>query len=238
MENIFTLYTWDGLRNLFLLLLAGYWILRLVEFLIKQVVLKNRANKQILIIFKKILLIYQPISILLILFGFLAINYLIHGFFLLLIGALGFPYLRNYISGVILKINSLLRQGISISVADTTGEINKFLPFGIIINTESGDSFVSYTTIDKFGFKINSKNDTILRQTLYLKTEKSKTEILDLLFDNLLLNFKVAPTINTMEGTEVFKLQYTLEKGIKAEDLIAFFKQYNIETSLTNNTSN
>ncbi|WFO17179.1 hypothetical protein M601_005440 [Cellulophaga baltica 4] len=128
-----------------------------------------------------------------------------------------------------------MAKGVSVTINDTTGEIKKFLPFGIVVNTEKGDCFINYTTIDTSGYTVNSKNDTVLRQTLFVKTPLSKSELLDLLFDNPLLNYKEAPVLKELEESGSLKLQYTLEKGIQAESLIAFLSAHQIETSLTNN---
>ncbi|AIY14089.1 hypothetical protein [Cellulophaga baltica] len=235
MENTFILYSWIGLRNLILFLFFGYWALKLIEFLIQRITLTKRVNKKVLAVLNKIFLLYNPISILLILLGFITINYIVHGLFLLLVSAIGYPYIRNYVGGVIYKINSILAKGVSVTINDTTGEIKKFLPFGIVVNTEKGDCFINYTTIDTSGYTVNSKNDTVLRQTLFVKTPLSKSELLDLLFDNPLLNYKEAPVLKELEESGSLKLQYTLEKGIQAESLIAFLSAHQIETSLTNN---
>ena len=203
MENSLTLDSWLGLRNLIILLFAGYWLLRLLEFLLKKIILTNRGNKKVINAINKI----------------------------------SYNYIKNYVGGVIYKIYSILEKGVSVTISDTTGEIKKFLPLGIIVNTEKGDNFISYAKIDKTGYTINSKNDTNLRQTLYLKTENSKTELLDIFFDNPIFNYREAPIVREIEGSEHYKLQYTLEKGISSENLMAFLKEHNIETSLTNNTS-
>ncbi|MBO0592461.1 hypothetical protein I2486_13725 [Cellulophaga sp. E16_2] len=234
MENTFTFYTWLGFRNLILILFFGYWALKLIAFLIQKKIVTKRVNKNVLGFLNKILLLYKPISILLILLGFLAINYIVHGIFLLLISAIGYPFIRNYVGGVLYKINSILAKGVSVTINDKTGEIKKFLPFGIVVNTEKGDSFINYTTIDESGYTVNSKHDTVLRQTLFIKTLLSKSELLDLLFDNPLLNYKEAPVLKELEGSDTLKLQFNLEKGIQAESLIAFLTTHQIETSLTN----
>ncbi|WP_158977026.1 hypothetical protein [Cellulophaga sp. L1A9] len=234
MENIFTFYTWLGLRNLILILFFGYWAIKLITFLIQKITVTQRVNKNVLAILNKVLLLYKPISILLILLGFIAINYIVHGIFLLLICAIGYPFIRNYVGGVLYKINSILARGVSVTINETTGEIKKFLPFGIVVNTEKGDSFINYTTIDESGYTVNSKHDTVLRQTLFIRTLLSKKELLDLLFDNPLLNYKETPVLKEQEGSNTLKLQYTLEKGIQAESLIAFLTANKIETSLTN----
>jgi hypothetical protein len=236
MENTLTLDSWLGLRNLIVLLIAGYWLLRLVEFLVKKIILTNRGNKKILNILNKIILLYQPISLLLVLLGFISINYVVHSIFLVFIGAISYYYIKNYVGGVLYKINSILDKGVSVTINNITGEIKKFSPFGIIVNTEKGDNFISYSKLDKSGYTINSKNDTLLRQTLYLKTPNSKADLLDMFFDNPIFNFKDAPIVSEISGSENYKLQYTLEKGISSENLIAFLKEQSIETSLTNNT--
>ena len=238
METFNNLYTWQGLLATVIFLLAIYWLLKLILFLIEQIGIKNALNKKLVGGLDKVLLVYKPVSAILILLGFISINYIIHSLLLLIVGVFAFQHIKNYINGIFLKINPLIQQGALISIDTHGGEIKKMLPFGMIINTETGERYINYSAIEKDGFAISSNENSVLRQTLYLDTEISSEDILDYLFDNPILNFKEQPTLRNSEKENILKLQYTLEVGASTEDLVAYLNQNNITTSLTNTQIN
>jgi hypothetical protein len=124
-------------------------------------------------------------------------------------------------------------MGALIKSPDLEGEIKRLLVLGLIVNTEQGEHYLNYTSLEDVGFTIKSNKGIVLRQTLYLKSELTKDAILDLLFDNPILNFEEKPSLkNGLEAGELI-LNYTLESGATKEDLISFLNAQNVETKLT-----
>ncbi|NNL09160.1 MAG: hypothetical protein HKP38_08065 [Croceitalea sp.] len=236
MEEISTYYSWDGLLRLLLLLIAVYWALKFIAFIVKRFARRNVTNKKVGLFFDKMLIVYKPVAFVILLLDFISISYITHGMLLVILGVFGYQHIRNYISGLFFKTNPLVDTGVQITTYQYGGEIKKLLPFGLILNTEEGERYVDYQTVEKHGFSVNAAKDTTLRQTVYLHTPLQQNEILDKLFDNPILDFYQIPTLKATEEPETLRMQYTLEKGAATEDLIAFLNAHEIETSLTLST--
>lgn len=232
---ISTLNTWNELWSLFILLVACYWALRLIIYLLDRFAKRNIGNKKFIIILKKTILFYNPVAVLIMILGFISINYITHTILLIIVSVFGYSYIKNYINGIFFQVNPLFREEASVKIGDFKGEIEKIMPFGITISTEEGEHYLNYAHIEKTGFTIQSDKDSVLRKTLYIKTGLTQEQVLDLLFDNPILSYNDAPTITQSEDPEKWKLQYTLEHGSSTEELIAFFKDHNIQTGLTYN---
>lgn len=235
MENIETLYTWKGLLGLLILVIGIYWTLKLIKYFGERFARKNVTNKKIIIFLNKSLLYYKPLAIAILVLGFISINYITHSIVLVFVSIFGFYYIKNFVSGIFFKANPLVNNGAFITIGDFKGEVKSLRSFGIIINAEYGERFINYTKIENLGFAINSNVNTKLRQTLYLQTKLTKDQVLNLIFDNPILDFGQKPTIKDSEIAQVYKFQYTLENGATAEDLSAFLNELQIETSVTNN---
>ncbi|HSM62453.1 MAG TPA: hypothetical protein VK833_00800 [Gillisia sp.] len=165
--------------------------------------------------------------------GFISINYITHSLLVLIIGIFGFPFIRNYLSGIIFKSNPIVSEGALIKSENLDGEINRLMILGMVVNTENGDQYVNYRNIEESGFTINSNKNRFLRQNIYLKTSLSKESILDLLFDNPILNFDEKPSLKDGLESDALILKYTLESGATTDDLTSFLNAHEIETSLT-----
>lgn len=236
MEDITTFYSWKGLLYLLLVLIVVYWALKFISFIVKSFAKRNVTNKKVALFFDKLLMIYKPVSFVILLLDFISINYITHGMLLLILGVFGYQHIRNYISGLFFKTNPLIETGVQITVNTISGEVNRLLSFGLILNTQEGERFLGYHTIEVHGFSVNAATDTTLRQTVFIHTAFEENHILDLLFDNPILNFDQVPTVKSTDTNGILRLQYTLEKGATTEDLISFLNAHSIETSLTLST--
>lgn len=237
MEDVTTFYSWKGLLYLVLLLLVIYWSLKLVAFIVKSFLKRNITNKRIGLFFDKLLILFKPIAFVLLLLDFISINYITHSILLLILGVFGYQHIRNYLSGLFFKTNPLVEIGAQITTNVMKGEIKTLLPFGFVLNTDDGEHYLGYTAVERQGFSVHTATKTSLRQTLYLRTELDKDEILNLLFDNPILDFDEVPSLKSGDTTDTLRLQYTLEKGAISEDMIAFLDAMDIETSLTPSTN-
>ncbi len=236
MEDITTFYSWKGLLYLFLVLIVLYWALKSISFVIKSFAKRNVTNKKVTLFFDKLLILYKPVAFVILLLDFISINYITHGMLLVILAVFGYQHIRNYISGLFFKTNPLVEKGVQITTDDIDGELSKLLAFGLILNTEAGERFLGYQAIERHGFSVNAATDTTLRQTVYLHTILEKDAILDLLFENPILDFEQIPIVKSTESSGIVRLQYTLENGATTEDLLAFLNAHDIETSLTLST--
>jgi hypothetical protein len=164
--------------------------------------------------------------------GFISINYITHSLLLLFIGVFGYHHIKNYLAGVILNMNNSLKKGASIVIGPLEGVVERLMLFGMSISTESGEHYINYHQIEKSGFTIKSGKDSELRKPIFLNTSLSTDDVLDILFDNPILDLKKQPTVGPGEQPGQLKLQYTLEKGSTNQDFITFLSKNQIETSI------
>tara|TARA_R100000935_G_scaffold8167_2_gene17120 strand:- start:1363 stop:2073 length:711 start_codon:yes stop_codon:yes gene_type:complete len=232
METITSFYTWKGLFYLFIFLLALYGIIKVLITLIENSARKNLASKKFIFWLRNSLFFYTPLAVIVFILGFISINYITHSILVVIISVFGFQYIKNYLSGIIFKSNPIVNKGAQIRSKNIEGEIKRLMHLGMTVNTETGEQYINYTAIEKNGFTVNSNNKSNLRQTMYLSSPYSKETILDILFDNPILNFDEKPSLK--EGIqEEFILKYTLESGATQEDLMAFLISQNIQPNLT-----
>lgn len=235
MKQEASFYSWEGLFYLVLILFTAYWLIKLVGVVTHSWMRKGRLKRQVELLFERALLLYKPLAFSVVLLAFIAINYIVHGIFILVFLVIGLPSLRNYLSGLQLKFNGLLRKGAIIETLDLSGEIAKLLPLGIVINSAKGESYVDYASLSKHQYTLVAKDDAVLRQTLLISTERSNSDVLDLLFVNPMLDFLNKPTIVNSPSDEHKRLQFTLEDGVRPEDFIAFLTEQNITVAITEN---
>lgn len=233
METLTTIYSWKGLFYLFIGLLVLYALIKIVIQIIENSAKKNLANKHFIFWLRNSLLFYTPVAFLIFVLGFISINYITHSILIALIAIFAFPYIRNYLSGIIFMSNPIVSEGALIKSDNLEGEIKRLLILGMIVNSEFGEQYINYTNLEQVGFTINSNKSSALRQTLYLKTLLAKDAVLDILFDNPILNFDEKPSLKNIGDPEHFVLKYTLESGATTQDLISFLNSKEIETSLT-----
>jgi hypothetical protein len=106
-----------------------------------------------------LLLLYQPLTVLILATIFVFINPLVHGLLLLVVVAAGFPRLRDYLSGRVILFNPLVSVGKRVRTSAATGVISRISRIGLYLQTAEGLHFVNYTTLLTQGYSlITGKN--------------------------------------------------------------------------------
>ena len=238
METIENINTWEGFLVLLILLILCYWLFKFLIYITLHFTRKNATSRKITRQLNRVLIIFKPLAVFLLLLHLISINPINHSILLVIIGVFGFKPINNYINGIILKMNPLIEIGALLETNTYQGEIKKMLPFGLVLNTEIGERFINYSKIENKGFAVKSNNKSLLRQTLYIKSQLSKEKILDFLFDNPILNNADFPSLKNTEETDVYKLQYSLENGASSQELITFLTENNSITTATYKPTN
>lgn len=224
--------TWILFLKLFAVLFVIYLLLKITLRVSQRVIKTAKLRNTFRIWLKRIKVVYKPIAVILLLISIISINYIAHGLIFLGIGIFGYTYIKNYLSGVLFKINPLTSEGARIQLDDIEGEIQKFLPLGIIIHTQNGEQFVHYSTIDKKGFLINRNIGGALRQSLFFDRNVDSGLLLDALFDCPLVDFKQSPEIRKIQNEDRYRVMLTLEQGVHTSQIIRFLEQKQIEAKL------
>lgn len=224
--------TWILFFKLFVVLLTIYLLLKLSLRVSQRVIRSAKRRNVFRIWLRRVKVVYKPVAVILLLISVVSINYIAHGLIILGIGIFGYSYIKNYLSGVLFKINPLTAEGARIKLKGVEGEIQKFLPLGIIVHTTDGEQFVQYSKIDKEGFLINRDIGGALRQSLYFDGNVDSGILLDALFDCPLVDYKQSPEIREIQNEDRYRVMLTLEKGVQTSQIIRFLERRQIQAKL------
>lgn len=227
--------SWFDFFRIIAILIAIYIFLMLVLRFLPQVFKRKSVINKSTLIINKVIEIYKPLAILIVLLSFVSINYKVHGVLFLLFLIITYSHIKRYLYGVLFKINPLVNIGSNISTGEFNGDISKFLFFGLVVNEEVGNRFINYSYIDQHGFSINQNDNVSIRRTIYIYDQDKSTPILDLLFENPNIDFKNKPIIKRVPNEKTLQLQIALETGATMESLIEYLNHHNIKSSATKN---
>lgn len=229
MESVFT---WNDLFKLVLLLVGLYGLLNLIARILIMLSKKIRTKRFLRTVSERALIFYIPLGICSLIAVYVGINFLVHGILVLVVGIIFFPQVRAYLNGILFRSNSFVRVGENILFEDYAGTIERFQAFGVILDGLDGKRFINYTHMYRSGFSVKKKHDDLHHQVLHLTLEEKKTDVLDLLFENPLVNLNHLPELKKVSEPNEYKLRFTLEKGATVEELVTFLLQYGINSTI------
>ena len=148
--------TWTDLLIFSLLLWGGYWLLTLVRKRLAEGVLFGRYQIPLTQAVTTFLLLYEPITILLLTLVFVFINPPLHGLLLLLLTIAGFGRIRDYLSGRILLATSLIVPGKQMATGDAAGMIARLGRIGVYLQTGDRLRFVNYSHLLVNGYSLST----------------------------------------------------------------------------------
>lgn len=228
-------FVWGYFIRVAFLLLLFYGLIKLLNKWASLYALSHRWNSRVKKLIQYLALYFIPFAILVLGVVFVGINPVLHTIFLVVVVALGYRHIQHYFNGILFRTNPLVDVGAHIIVDAYAGVIESFLSFGVILHTTDGERFVHYNKLEKNGFSITHKEDGALRQTIYILSDIERTQVLDLLFENPMVDFSKKPTIQRTNDLSYQELQLTLEKGVTVEDIILFLAHHDITSSLNKN---
>jgi len=147
-------FGWTDLLLTAVLLFVGYLVLQFVHQRVKRKPILGQFTKPVEESLSAILLLYEPISILLLGIILLFINPLLHGILLLLIITTGFSRLRDYFSGRVLLFKPLVKEGKRMKTGKFTGVITQINRLGLYLQTSEGLHFVNYSSLLTEGYSL------------------------------------------------------------------------------------
>ena len=143
--------TWTNWFLALALLVIIYLLLLLAASLLKTY-LNNDFGRTIGKILDTILVLYEPLSIIILLVAFILINPYFHGLMAGILILLAFYPIRNYLSGRILRLTSTLDKGQRIKVNDSEGVIQELGRLRLNLQTSEGTKYVNFNTLLTEGF--------------------------------------------------------------------------------------
>jgi len=133
------------------LLVIIYLLLNLASSLLKTY-LNNDFGKTIGKILDTVLVLYEPLSVIILLVAFILINPYFHGLMAGILILLAFYPIRNYLSGRILRLTSTLDKGQRIKVQNSEGVIQELGRLRLNLQTSEGTKYVNFNTLLSEGF--------------------------------------------------------------------------------------
>ncbi|MCX8210708.1 MAG: hypothetical protein ACJATN_001551 [Neolewinella sp.] len=167
-------FTWANLFTAALLLWGVYWLLVLLLRRMRNSVLFGRFQQPIVNIISTFLLLYEPITIMILTFEFLFINPVMHGTLLLLLTVASFSRVRDYLSGRIILATTLVAEGKRMKTAQATGVISRIGRIGLYLQTGDSLHFVNYSNLITEGYSLSTGQEVGGYYQLNIKVEKDQ----------------------------------------------------------------
>ncbi len=149
-------FTWFNLFLTALLLWGVYWVLVLVRRRMRSGVLFGRYQQPIVNGISTFLLLYEPITILVLTVEFFFINPFMHGIVLALLTMAGFNRIRDYLSGRIILATSLVGEGKRMKTPQGSGMISRIGRIGLYLQTGDSLQFVNYSKLVTGGYSLST----------------------------------------------------------------------------------
>lgn len=179
-------YSWFDLLVVALLLYGIYALLLLVRERLERTKRMEGFRAATYGIVAPFLLLYEPITVLVLALIFVFINPVLHGTILLLLIVAGFTRIRDYLSGRIVLFNPLISVGKRMKADKFTGVISRISRIGLYLQTGEGLHFVNYTTLLTHGYSLITGKDIGGYYQLHINaTGDDKEDTLRLLADRL-----------------------------------------------------
>lgn len=204
-------YNWLDLLAAAVILYGVYLLLLLIRDRLTRTKRTGGFRATVHKLVASFLLLYEPISVLVLAMIFLFIDPVTHGVILLLLVLAGFNRIRDYLSGRIVLFNPLVVVGKRMHADKSTGVISRISRVGIYLQTGEGLHFVNYTTLLTEGFSLITGKDIGGFYQLHINTqEHNRDEALRELVDRLMttpyLNRGFRPEL-TFAGSKEQRIQ-------------------------------
>ncbi|MEM1326299.1 MAG: hypothetical protein AAGI23_10115 [Bacteroidota bacterium] len=192
-------FTWSDLLVEAVIFIGSYFVLRFLKRRLSQPSITSPLAVRTRRWVEVILLIYEPLVVLIIGSTFVLINPLLHGVIIGGLAVIAFPYLRHYLSGLLLQINQQISLGKRLKTDQQQGVITRIGRLGLYLQTTDGRSFTNYTDIYKKGYTLTDQEVGGF-YALQIKSpveRKADAAFLDLLASLPYLDWNHRPKIRT-----------------------------------------
>ncbi|MCB0567146.1 MAG: hypothetical protein KDD01_22495 [Phaeodactylibacter sp.] len=151
--------SWPGLLLLGLALLAFYFVLRLVYRLVAGVSVSSLLLTATRRFLRSALFLFEPLAILAWSAFFVFINPPLHA---LLLGVLvlgGYPHIRNYVSGRLIRLGHAIIPGKKLRSGEVQGVVSKLGNLGLYLQADDGRHYLCYSSLLSDGYTLLSGED-------------------------------------------------------------------------------
>lgn len=177
------------------------------------------------------LLLYEPITLLVLLMIFVFISPVLHGALVLLVVVAGFARLRDYLSGRIVLFNPLVKLGKRMHTEHYKGVISRIGRFGLHLQTGEGLHFVNFSRLLTDGYSIITGKEIGGFYQLRITTSDTRPDELRELADRLTTvpyldrNFKPELTYASREEQRI-KARVSVREEQHLGELLALLEEW------------
>jgi len=180
---------------------------------------------------KKGLVISEPIIFFCILGMFIYINPIINGLGVLLLSAITFLQIRDYLSGRIILYSSTIMNDKKISIGNYSGSVVKIGKMGMHISTPEGILYLNHYRIITEGFILSAGEELGEYCHLLLTSKSAETKTQDVIrkLNEMLvtlpfINWKYKPKISgSSQNPGEIEVRMLLHEKVATDEVIRFF---------------
>ncbi len=230
-------YSWMDLLLAALLLYGVYAFLYMIKGRLQKTKRVEGFRAGVYHIITPFLLLYQPLTILVLALIFLFINPLVHGTLLLILAVAGFSRIRDYLSGRIILFNPLITVGKRMRTDKSTGVISRVSRIGLYLQTGEGLHFVNYSTLLTEGYSLITGKNIGGYYQLRLSSPSGETNALrslaDLLTTTPYLDRSFKPELSYSEKEpEKILARLSVREEKHLTELLALLKEWGFPATI------
>jgi len=226
-------HSWFLFVSISLLLIVFQQILAFWSRHFKDFLILGKTKIPVTELSQKGMVILEPI-IWFIIFGlFIRMNPLVHGIILLIICALIFQQILDYLSGRVILYSSTIRRDKKISVANYSGSIVKTGRLGLFILSHEGVTYLNYYRILSEGFTLTAGEELgeychikVSSKSAAANPKELKRKLNEMLVTLPFVDWKYKPKITTSaETANEVEMKVLLHENVSSEEVILFLTE-------------
>ena len=209
MEEMLPRVSWNQFFVLVIILLLLHVLIRFFERRIRRMALSS-TFQFLNPITRFVSVLYEPVAFIILIGTFVLIKPLLHGGLFLLLFAISYKNLRDYLNGRIILLDRGWKEGNQLQVEGLSGTITTLGRLGIYLQDVRGQHFVSYTRLLAEGYTLAAdQQSSSLYQLMIVPTvegdlRQHKQKLMDLMAKTPYLDWSHLPVLSLREEGEPY----------------------------------
>lgn len=149
-----SIYNWGHLLGIFMILLAIFFLLKLLIRVGASIAIFGKAQVGIIHFLEHLMVAFEPISLVILIGVFVMIAPMLHGIIVGLIIVGTISQLRNYCSGRVILYNQTILLGMPLQSRGVRGTVVEMDRLGVQIRSQEGTHYLTYRHLMESGYTI------------------------------------------------------------------------------------
>lgn len=196
-------YSWGGLLTNALIIGLLYFLLYMSSWFMNRITAPSFWQQSIRRTIDHILLVFESITVLLLVSYFVLIKPFYHGLIVVLLILTNFRHLRNYFSGTILRFHPAIREGNRLDSNGKKGLITEVGRLGIKLQDNKGIHFQDYEQLWNQGYSLLNSEDSGRFFQLQISptpdAEDNPTSLQKLINNSPYINWRHQPKLDVID---------------------------------------